>query len=162
MLLTLCTHQVVFAASVENPYVNIPFVYKNPNALAITLASDRAEYVFGDPVYLRIMLRNTSSEVVVFSYLRASVEFELQIVPQGGSPLLLPKADFPMVLGGPVSFPTIAPGKMFIEFGKHEETLIPISDWGYSNLPRGKYSLTVYPHYGRHAVASNTIQVIVQ
>jgi hypothetical protein len=160
MLLILLSVQSAAAGTMEDPYAALQIANKHPNALIFHLASDRANYVLGDEVYLTISLQNVSKETVYFWQYQPTENFRLKILSQNGTPLDA-VWDRPLFQNAPHAR-RVSPGGKALEYGAHGETLIPVSQWGYHDLPRGTYFLTLeYTYYKNGTVTSNTIQITV-
>lgn len=160
MLLILFSVQSAGAGPMEDPYAALQIATKHPNALVFRLASDRTKYAFGDEVYLKIYLQNISKETVYFRQYQPTENFRLKILSQDGTPLDA-VWDRPLFHSAPHAR-KVSPGENVLEYGAHGETLIPVSQWGYHDLPRGTYFLTLeYTYYKTGTITSNTIQITV-
>ena len=147
----------------------------NPDALAITLSTDKATYKLDEDILVKIQETNTSNDAIAFSHVGAPFDYDLYI--SHGTTLLKPVMG-PWRRGCEVPFsgrfrgPVLSPGQTLVECGASGD-YTPISGWGFKLTEAGTYYIfaasvfieqSKYPNgrYWNDAQLSNVVEVTVQ
>lgn len=123
--------------------------YKNPDALSITLSTDKLTYKMGDDVLLKIKETNTSSDPIQFNPLRACVDYDIYISHSTSLMKPLPlgmRNNCGFYVSGRPYFFVIAPQATITEPGGRGE-YTSISDWGLKISDPGKYYIIAISVY---------------
>jgi hypothetical protein len=115
--------------------------YQNPDALSITLSTDKPMYKLGDDVLIKIQEQNTSIDSIEFNPLRSWIDYDLYI--SHGTLLMKPlplqqRSACSITTSGRMS--VIPPQVTATEVGCQGE-YSSIRDWGLKISEPGKYYL---------------------